>query len=214
EPGSPRAEADRRIFRATRQLEGSPRWTLAQNDNVEAVPAMLEDFSCAAGKPLSKADAPKLTALLLRTRFDVIEAVNKPKNHYRRQRPFLIDRGDICIPRTPALALSPDYPSGHSTWGWTVGLILAELDPAHASDILVRARAFGESRVVCGVHNASAIEAARTNASVLVAALHGDPAFRADLDGARAEVAGLAAASGTDASACAAEAALTAKTPW
>jgi acid phosphatase (class A) len=53
----------------------------------------------------------------------------------------------------------------------------------------VRARAFGESRVVCGVHNMSAVEAGRTNGSILVAALHGSPEFRRDMDAARAEVA-------------------------
>ena len=37
-----------------------------------------------------------------------------------------------------------------------------------ATDILIRARAFGESRMVCGVHNMSAIEAGRTNGSIVV----------------------------------------------
>ncbi|MGA0604192.1 acid phosphatase [Caulobacter sp. KR2-114] len=212
---SARGVADRAVFRATRALKGSPRWTLAQSDANEAVPAMLSDFSCAAGASLTPGNAPKLAAMLARVRKDTVAAVNGPKDLYRRQRPFLIDRGDICIERTLALAASPDYPSGHTTWGWTVGLILAELAPDRAGPILSRARAFGESRVVCGVHNASAIEAGRTNGAALVAALHGDGAFRADLDAARTEMAAARAAGPIpDAGACKAEAALTDRSPW
>jgi acid phosphatase (class A) len=212
-PDSPTAAADRAIFKTTRALAGTPRWALAQRDVVETVPAMLGDFSCAVGAQLTPASAPQLNAIILKLRFDVLAAVDRPKALYRRQRPFLIDAGEICTPRTESLARSPDYPSGHATWGWTLGLVIAELAPDRAAAILSRARAFGESRVVCGVHNASAIEAGRTNAAALVAALHGDRVFRADIGGARAEMAGLRRSSPRPA-ACGAEAALTARTPW
>jgi acid phosphatase (class A) len=212
---SPRGVADRAIFKATRALKGTPRWSLAQGDVDERAPAMLADFSCAVGERLTETNAPHLVTLLHRMRLDVVTAVNKPKNLYRRKRPFLIDKGDICVDRTPALALSPDYPSGHTTWGWAVGLVLSEAAPDRAAEILGRARAFGESRVVCGVHNASAIEAARTNAAALFSVLNADPGFRADLEAARAELsAARGAGSAPDAGACQAEAALTAKSPW
>jgi len=211
--GSPAATADRTIFRATRALEGTPRWALAQRDVNEAIPAMMGDFSCAVGASLDPASAPRLNAIFLRLRFDVLAAVNGPKALYRRQRPFLIDQGDICVPRTDSLARSPDYPSGHATWSWTLGLVIAELAPDRAAQVLSRARAFGESRVVCGVHNASAIEAGRTNAAALVAALHGDQTFRSDMDLARTEMARLRHTAGRSA-ACGAETALTARTPW
>ena len=38
--------------------------------------------------------------------------------------------------------------------------------------------------MVCGVHNMSAVESGRTNASALVAALHGSAEFRKDMDAA------------------------------
>ncbi len=211
--GSATATADRAIFRATRSLAGTPRWALAQRDVNEAIPAMMADFSCAVGVRLNPASAPRLNAIFMRLRFDVLAAVNRPKALYRRQRPFLIDRGEICVPRTAGLAASPDYPSGHSTWSWTLGLIIAELAPDRAAQVLSRARAFGESRVVCGVHNASAVDAGRTNAAALVAALHGDRTFRSDMDLARVEMANLRNAA-PSAPACAAEGSLTATTPW
>ncbi|WP_454718079.1 acid phosphatase [Caulobacter segnis] len=209
--GEPRYEADRKVFLATRALKDSPRWSLAQNDVDER--KIVADFSCAMGFTPEPQKLPKLTALLMKIRFDVGDAVNKPKDLYQRKRPYLIDEGPICVDKTEGLAKSPDYPSGHTTWGWTVGLILAEADPAHATAILTRARAFGESRVVCGVHNASAIEAGRTNASALVAALHGSKAFRNDVDAVRAELAEVRKSAAAPAQ-CDVEAALVAKTPW
>nr|QQZ50764.1 hypothetical protein JKL49_05215 [Phenylobacterium glaciei] len=47
----------------------------------------------------------------------------------------------------------------------------------------------GDSRVICGVHFQSDIEAGRTLASAMVARLHGDPDFQRDLAAARQELA-------------------------
>lgn len=54
---------------------------------------------------------------LLRLRFDIGAAVNSPKDVYKRPRPYLVDPGDICVDKSEGLTKSPDYPSGHSTWG-------------------------------------------------------------------------------------------------
>jgi acid phosphatase (class A) len=211
--GTPRYEADRKVFRATRGFKDQPRWKLAQNDAESSL--ILPDFSCAAGATLTPQTSPKLAALLSKVQRDVRMAVDKPKDFYGRQRPYLIDKGDICVAKTADLAKSPDYPSGHTTWGWTVGLILAEVDPDRATAILVRGRSFGESRIVCGVHNMSAIEAGRTNAAALVAALHGSAQFRADMDGVREELAALRAGPARpDAAVCSTEAGLIAASPF
>jgi acid phosphatase (class A) len=175
---------------------------------------MLRDFSCAAGADLNETSAPRLTAMLRKLGPDILAAVSRPKALYQRKRPYLIDEGEICVARSADLTRNPDYPSGHATWGWTIGLLLAELAPDRATPILSRARAFGESRVVCGVHNASAVEAGQMNAAALVAALHGEAAFRADLDGARAEMTALRGGPEPEPRACALEAALTAHRPW
>lgn len=184
--GSAEAEADRVIFRATRALEGTPRWDMAVNDLPER--NILRNLSCAIGADLNPYAMPHLTGLLLRMAPDVSRAVSRPKHFYNRQRPYLIDEGVICAARSKALARSPDYPSGHATWSWAVGLVMAELVPDRSTAILTRARAFGESRIVCGVHNASSVAAGRMNATAVVAALHGSPAFREDMDEARAEI--------------------------
>ncbi|WP_312164898.1 phosphatase PAP2 family protein [Phenylobacterium sp.] len=212
-PGTIRYQADRSAFLATRALKDSPRWSLASADADEA--AIVKDMSCALGMELTAQTAPRLTGILMTARYDVRRAVNHPKDIYKRQRPYLIDEGDICVAKTEGLAKSPDYPSGHTTWGWTVGLILAELVPDRSTEILARARSFGESRLVCGVHNMSAVEAGRTNGSIVVAGLHGSARFRADMDAARKELAALRkGAKAPDGAACSAEAELIARSPY
>lgn len=211
--GTPRYEADRKIFLATRKLEGSGRWEMARADDNGGL--MLKHLSCAVGVELTAQNASTLVRVISKAARDSSAATNYPKDIYRRQRPYLIDEGPICLVKSDALAKSPDYPSGHVTFGWTTGLIMAELAPDRATEILSRARAFGESRMVCGVHNSSAIEAGRTNASIVVAALHGQPAFRNDMEIARKEVAAARAAGpAPDPAACAAEAELVAKSPY
>jgi acid phosphatase (class A) len=92
---------------------------------------------------------------------------------------------------------------------------MAELAPDRSTEILVRAKAFGESRLVCGVHNLSAVEAGRMNASIVVAALHGSPEFRRDMEAVRQEVAAARKAGpAPDPATCAKEAELTAKSPY
>jgi acid phosphatase (class A) len=212
-PGSPRDEADRAIFRQTRALEGTPRWALATADVDPS--KLLDDFSCAVGVTLTKDNSPRLVALLLKVTPDITAAYGVPKDFYKKLRPFTRDTGDICVPRTEGFAKSYDYPSGHATGSWTIGLILSRAAPDRTGQILDRARAFGESRVVCGVHNASAVEAGRLAADTLVSALAADEAFRTDLAAARAELTALRASGpAPDPTACKAEAALTARTPW
>ncbi|MDP2259343.1 MAG: phosphatase PAP2 family protein [Caulobacter sp.] len=212
QPGSPLAEADRAVFLSTRALEGTPRWDMAIEDLDErrAVYAMR----CAIGVEIKDlGDAPKLSRVLLRVAPDITRAIDAPKAFYNRKRPYLEQEGEICTARSEDLAKSPDYPSGHSSWGWAVGLILAELAPDRAVPILQRARAYGESRVVCGVHTASAVAAGRDNGAAVVAAMHGVPDFRTDMEAARAELAGLRAKA-APLEGCEAEAAVLAKPAW
>ncbi len=186
--GSERDQIDRAIFRETRGLKGSPRWNLATRDAEKD--QLLDELGCVLGFPFTEARAPHTVALIERIRrTDIKRAVDRPKDFYARKRPYLVDAGPTCVAQTPSLLASPDYPSGHATYGWAVGLILAELVPDRATAILTRARAYGDSRLVCGVHSLSAVDAGRTNASVVVAALHGSEAFRQEMEVARRELA-------------------------
>ena len=147
-------------------------------------------FACALGVTLDAANAPGLDAMLHRMAPDARAVVDPPKDSFNRPRPYVGAAGDpvICVPKTESLAKSASYPSGHATVAWAWGLILAELAPDRATEILRRAREIGDSRIICGVHYLSDVEEGRTNGSILVAALHSNSEFRADLEKARAEV--------------------------
>ena len=210
--GSLIEQADFAAFVATRKLAGTPRWDLAALDAVD----YFHGFGCILGVTLTPEGAPKTVALLRRALGDAKAVTDVPKDRYQRRRPLYGNAQPICVEsQREGLLKSASYPSGHATAGWTIGLILAEAAPDARDALLVRARAFGESRVVCGVHFPSDIEAGRTNGASLVAALHGDPAFRADLDAAREELKTLRGASPAPTGGqCAAETKLAATTPW
>ncbi|MFT3729204.1 MAG: phosphatase PAP2 family protein [Terricaulis sp.] len=125
---------------------------------------------------------------------DVLNGLSPPlgasKNAYHRPRPFIADPTvEQCDTPDALLTASGSYPSGHSGGGWAWALVLAELVPARADAILQRGRDFGDSRVICGFHFPSDIEAGRTVASAVIARMHADASFRRDLDAARAELA-------------------------
>ena len=210
-PGSPRAEADRKVFEASRSLQGSARWTMAAQDDDQGVSATLRDFSCALGANANAATAPLTAALFTKLQPNARRTIDTAKFKFGRKRPYLLYPGPICVPKTDDLAGTPDYPSGHASWGWMAALLLAEVAPDRATQLLARGRAYGESRVVCGVHNASSVEAGRVNGSALAATLHGSAAFRVDLEQARAEIERLRSTSGApEAAKCADEARLVA----
>ena len=127
--------------------------------------------------------------------------VGRAKDGFAVRRPYLNDDLPICEPKTAHLAANGDYPSGHTTSGWSAALILAELIPDRATQILQRGREYGESRYICGSHSRSAVEAGFMAGSVLVATLHTSPAFRRDMDAARTELA-RAASKAPDATRC------------
>ena len=206
--GDARYESDRAIFKGTRHMQGTARWQLATTDADYSAPALMRDFRCAVGVALTPENAPKVLRVIGRAGVDTSSQTRIAKDFYKRLRPYRIDQGDICQPKQE-LGNSFDYPSGHTTWGWTWAFILADLAPDRALPILKRGRAYGESRFVCGAHNESAVEAGMASASATLALVRTKPAFRSDLEDARAELAALRAdPSAAKPQGCDAEAAL------
>jgi acid phosphatase (class A) len=187
-------------------LRESARWALATRDAELQFPAAAPAFSCAIGATISEADSPRLYTLLRRTLVDGGLSTYSAKTHYQRRRPFVEFKEATCKPQDEArLEKDGSYPSGHSAVGWTWALVLAELAPERANEILQRGFAFGQSRVICGVHWQSDVDAGRVVGAGAVARLHADPAFEADLEAAKKELAAARSASPADARACADE---------
>jgi len=207
EPGDAGWVEDGVTFKKTRALVDTPRWKQALYDNSYKPDDMLKGFACAVGADLSASKTPHTARLVGRAVLDAVDASGAAKQVYRRQRPFVPTDEPICIAREDSLKASFSYPSGHATGGWLYGLLLAELAPDRAAPIMSRGRAYGESRVVCGVHWKTDVEAGRDAATAAFVVLQSDPGFRADLEAARAEIA-AARRAGPPQADCAAAAAL------
>lgn len=206
--GSPAAAADLAAYRNSRGLRDTPRWRLAAQDAELRFPAAAKTFSCALGLPIGAERAPHLTMLLRRTLADAGLATYSAKDHYNRVRPFVALKESSCSPaEEPRLVKDGSYPSGHAALGWAWGLVLAQVAPERTDALVRRGVAFGQSRMICGVHWQSDVDAGRTVGAAAVARLQSDPVFTAQLELARREVAALRAAGATPTEDCAAEAA-------
>lgn len=193
--GSAALAADEDMYKATRKLKDTPRWALAAKDAELRFPAATEVFSCALGMKISAEATPHLNMLLRRVRMDSSRANDRPKDNYKRPRPFQVTKDPSCTPKEEARMKPDSYPSGHASIGWAWALTLAEAAPDRADAILRRGYAFGQSRVVCGVHYRSDVEAGRIVGAATVARLHADPVYTAQLAEARKEI-GAARAAG------------------
>jgi acid phosphatase (class A) len=212
--GDQRDDLDRTIFQATRSLEGSTRWKMAAGDDDYFIPAVLKGFSCSLGAAPNKDNAPRLSTMLARIAQDSSDVAVGAKAKYARKRPFLVDSGAICVARGGYLETSFDYPSGHSTEGWAIALVLAEMLPSRATEILARGRAYGDSRVFCGVHNASAVEAGRLVGASVVSAEHTSEKFLEDWKAAQAELLALRQKAPYASDVCTSEALSVAMSPY
>jgi membrane-associated phospholipid phosphatase len=92
-----------------------------------------------------------------------------------------------CVPEKPGPAAN-SYPSGHASVAFSLGVVLAELMPEKAQAILTRSSEFAEHRLACGVHFRSDIVAGQQFGTALALRLMEKPAFKAEMDAARAEL--------------------------
>ncbi len=204
--GSAQFSADEAFHKATRKWRDTPRWSLAARDAELRFPQATAHFSCTLGIPISEESTPHLNMLLRRVRMDASRANDKAKDHYKRPRPFMVTGETTCTPDEAPRSMPDSYPSGHSSIGWAWALALAELAPDRADALLERGLEFGVSRVVCGVHWMSDVEAGRIVGASTVSRLHADPVFTAQMAAARREIEGAREAGAKSANDCAAEA--------
>lgn len=146
-------------------------------------------FSEAFGIEINEENAPEILKLIIGMREDAGDlGTREAKNYYNRQRPFSFYDEDTCNPEQQAeLSTNGSYPSGHTSIGWATALVLAEINPERQNEILKRGYEMGESRVICGYHFQSDVDAGRITGAVTVARLHADPAFQAQLAKAKEE---------------------------
>lgn len=190
-PDSPWDQADEGLVEALQAVDDT-RWHTAELDQKDLYPRFTQAF----GKPIDHQTSPALVALLDRAIGDANTTAGAAKDYFHRPRPFQrLQLQRVCEksapPKPETNPTSGDgYPSGHSVRGWTVAMILARVAPERAEAVMKRAEVYQESRLVCGMHFPSDVEAGHDVASAVVARLDSSPAFQADLARARKEYTG------------------------
>lgn len=188
-PGSILFLNDKAQYEWGKMQRDTPRGDQAVSDarvNGDGVPMA---FSDAFGIEISKNVTPEIHKLVINMREDAGDlATRHAKEHYMRVRPFSFFHEDTCNPeQQKELSTNGSYPSGHTAIGWATALVLAEINPDRQNEILQRGYQMGQSRVICGYHFQSDVDAARLVASSVVARLHANEAFMKQLEKAKKE---------------------------
>ena len=189
EAGSQWQAADDAISQDMMKLRGSARWDLAAQDAVLTFPEAAGIFQCSLRMKITEERTPALYRLLQRSLTDFGLATYPAKKAYERLRPFLINGENICTPgELELLKTDGSYPSGHSAIGWGWALVLSQLAPERAEQILARGRAYAQSRIICNVHWRSDTEAGMSVGSAAFARLQNNALFQATMSVARDEI--------------------------
>jgi acid phosphatase (class A) len=141
-------------------------------------------FSTVFGDGFTAGKLPVTAALFDRIASDESVLGDVPKYYWKRSRPKTLD--DTIQTCAPTGSFS--YPSGHATRGYLFGVVLAAAVPEKHDAILDRAADYAHSRVVCGAHFPSDVEAGRVLGTSLAAVMLAQPGFRQDLDAVRREL--------------------------
>jgi acid phosphatase (class A) len=160
---------------------------LARWDNDHEDPSA---FAPTLGPNFDMAKLPATAKLLKIVDHEQSVAKKLGKTAFGRPRPWVVDPTLVGCDHADDKPKS-SYPSGHTTMGFAMAVVLADLLPDRAQAILARAQEYAEDRLVCGVHFRSDIVAGQAlGVAVGVQLLHA-PALKADLEAARQELAAV-----------------------
>ncbi|SCB14877.1 acid phosphatase [Rhizobium hainanense] len=133
----------------------------------------------------TKENLPKFSAFFDRIVETEGAVVDPAKDVWKRPRPHLYS--DLVKPIVP-LSKSGSYPSGHTTLGTLMGIVLANMVPEKRAVIMARAWEYGHNRVVGGIHYASDIEAGRIAGTVIAETIMTHDDYKTEYEGAKAEL--------------------------
>lgn len=145
-------------------------------------------FFATLGPSFDLARLPATARLLAEVENEQSVVANIAKRYFKRNRPWAIDPTLVACDYRPNAPPLTSYPSGHATLSYSVGFVLAALMPEKAQPILARARDYAYSRIVCGAHYPSDIEASHVLGTELAMMMLQNPGFQAQFQAARAEL--------------------------
>jgi acid phosphatase (class A) len=140
------------------------------------------------GPNFTKARFPLAGEFFDKVNKDSSVGVRDIKQKYKRLRPFQASKEVDTPANIAAASQGPTYPSGHSTFGAEVALLLAMMVPEKTAELHARGWEYGEHRVASGVAYPSDWEAAHIGATLMIALMMQKPEFKADFAAAKAEI--------------------------
>jgi acid phosphatase (class A) len=177
-----------RYYWGKEMRKNAERAAQATRDAVYGLETILTEFEEAFGMKISKDETPEIYKVLLDGTATCDSICTIPKQKYKRRRPFMVFNEPTLYPEDePALRLNGSYPSGHTMLGWSSALLMMEINPDRATEILTRGYRYGENRLVVGAHWQSDTDAARLAASAAYARLHTSERFLEQMRLARQE---------------------------
>ncbi|MBQ5843358.1 MAG: phosphatase PAP2 family protein [Alistipes sp.] len=148
----------------------------AQSDN--RLNNLCRQFSKPFGIEISAENTPQIYLLLRDGVITCVKSIIGPKEYYHRTRPFAYHKEGTLMPdREGMLHQNGSFPSGHTLRGWATALLLVEINPDAAEELLALGYQYGQSRVISGYHWQSDVDASRLVAAAAVAKLHTSKRF-------------------------------------
>jgi acid phosphatase (class A) len=182
--GSPKALAELAEVRALEHSRSPAELDRArQDEKIQNTTIFVEVM----GPAFDLTKLPATAQLLADVQVEEKAAAKAAKDHFLRNRPWIIDPAVQSCAKDDAPRSS--YPSGHATFGFSQAVILAKLEPAKAPALMARAAEYADNRLVCGMHFRSDVVAGQALGTAVALKLLMIPAFREEFDAAAQELA-------------------------
>lgn len=168
---------------------GTDRWWMATAHAWLAAPEGAQHFDCVLGVRFAQKPRPALTRLMNRLLVDTDRLTRLLAERSPRPRPIKAVEGlQPCQRINDAMRDGSSWPAGGAVAGAAYGEMFAALAPDRAADARRIGREIGQSRAICRMNWPADVADGAALGQRLFAA-ETSPAFAADLEAARAEVA-------------------------
>lgn len=127
-----------------------------------------------------------LTVALVQRVLDTEDVVTSPaKKFFARPRPPVADPSVMPLIK---LSKSGAYPSGHTTNGTAIAIVLAGMVPEKRAELMARAADYATSRLIAGVHYRSDLGAGFASGALIAQALEQNADFQKEMAAAKTEL--------------------------
>jgi acid phosphatase (class A) len=183
--GSPRGKADLQMVLDLQKGLTPERLAVIHTDTEQTVYRVA---GVVLGAEFTKERFPLAGPFFDKVNKDSVVGVRAIKQKYKRLRPFQASKEVQSPPDIAAASQGPTYPSGHSTFGAEVALLLGMMVPEKRSELYARGWQYGEQRIASGVAYPSDWEGGHIGATVMVTLMLQKPEFKADFEAVKAEM--------------------------